>query len=403
MHNIPMSKYNEAPLMLMEEPKVPLNQENRTINNILIIDDDELYLMSLEVELQHRNYTVYCSNGKDTLDSYLDKNIDFILCDIHMDIKSGFELLEEIHVNNRFSMIPVVLMSGLVDAHVIRRAMWLGADDILEKPFSIDDLVNVIVAQSEKRERIQKYAEQRLDTLRESIHRVFPSELFNPLHIIAGNSYILSELTDEVDQRKMKKIGQSISKGASQLQAIFENISTYTHLLTHKNIVTNLSKEKFIYDAGLVIENTCRHIAQKYLRDHCLKIQNNFTAQVCISREYLEKIIEIVVDNAFKFSPLDSSVMVDVKEESPVLRITVQDFGDGINENQLSLIGPFMQFEKEKYQQRGIGLGLSLAKLIVELHSGIITFHSVKGEGTTVSIIIPLLSEQDKKRSTQFT
>ncbi len=389
--------------MLTEEPKMPLNQENRTINNILIIDDDELYLMSLEAELQHLNYNVYCSNGKNPLSEYDDKRIDLILCDIHMDVKSGFDLLEEIHFNSRFSMIPVVLMSGLVDTFVVRRAMWLGADDILEKPFSISDLLNVIGAQSEKRERIQKYAEQRLDTLRESIHRVFPSELFNPLHIIAGYSYILTELTGEVDQRKVKKIGQSISKGASQLQAIFENISTYTHLLTHKNIVSNLSKKNFIYDAGLVIENTCRHIAQKYLRDHCLKIQNNFTAQVCISREYLEKIIEIVVDNAFKFSPLDSIVIVDVKEETPVLRITVQDYGDGINDEQLSQIGPFMQFEKEKYQQRGIGLGLSLAKLIVELHSGIITFHAVKGEGTTVSIIIPLLSEQDKKRNNHFS
>ncbi|MEI7906410.1 MAG: ATP-binding protein, partial [Bacteroidota bacterium] len=337
------------------------------------------------------NYTVYCSTGKETIDDYKGKKIDFILCDIHMDGKSGFDLLEEIRVNNRMSMIPFVLMSGMMDPFVIRRAMWLGADDVLEKPFSINDLINVFNAQAERIARIHKYAEERLDTLRSSIQKVFPSELYNSLHIISGNSYILTELTEEIDQRKLKRIGNSITKGANQLHTIFDNISLYTHLLTNKDVFAKLSKESFAYDAGMVIENVCRNTAKKYEREHCLKMQNNFSTQVRIAREYLEKVITIVVDNAFKFSQIDSIVYVDVKEDSSLLKITVVDNGDGLNEDQLSQIGPFMQFDKNTYQQRGIGLGISLAKLIVELHSGIISFTSQKGQGTTVSIILPIL------------
>ncbi len=398
MFNVQSIKSDWVPQMSKENLQPPVVQENRAINNILIIDDDELWLQMLDIELKHIGYTVYCSNGKDSFEDYKDKRIDFILCDIHMDGKSGFDLLEEIHVSNRLSMIPFVLMSGMMDPFVIRRAMWLGADDVLEKPFTIEDLVNVFNAQSERIARIQKYAEERLDKLRTSIQKVFPAELYNSLHIISGNSYMLTELTDDIDPRKLKRIGTSISKGASQLHTIFDNISLYTHLLTNKDVHAKLSKDSFQYDAGMVIENTCRNIGKKYEREHCLKMQNNFSSQVCISREYLETTVKIIVDNAFKFSPIDSIVSVDVKEEASVVKLTVTDHGDGLNEDQLSLIGPFMQFDKETYQQRGIGLGISLAKLIVDLHSGIITFSSQKGQGTSVTIILPLLSKQNKKR-----
>lgn len=367
--------------------------ETRLINNILIVDDDEFWLKSLELELVQLKYVVFLSNGKNSLDEYHDKNIDLILCDIHMDGKSGFDLLQEIHVNERYSMVPFILMSGLVDTFVVRRAMWLGAEDILEKPFTMDDLVNVFNAQEERLLRIRKYAEDRLDTLRESIQKVFPSELYNPLHIISGNSFILTELTEDIDQRKLKRIGSSISKGASQLQAIFEKISIYTYLLTHHNVIAKFSKEKFRYDAGLLIERVARNTAMKYVREHCLSVEINLESHICISVEYLEKIIEEIVDNALKFSPEDSPITIQVKCEDPVVRITVKDNGCGMLKKQLDQIGPFMQFDKKLMQQHGIGLGLSLIKLIVDVHAGIMTFDSKMNEGTTVSILIPLLAK----------
>ena len=241
--------------------------------------------------------------------------------------------------------------------------------------------------------RIRKYAEQRLDTLRMSIQKVFPSELYNPLHIISGNSFILTELTQEIDQRKLKRIGSSISKGASQLQAIFEKITIYTYLLTHQNIIAKFSKEKFQYDAGLLIESVARNTARKYVREHCLTTTIDLDSNICISAEYLEKVISEVVDNALKFSPEDSLISLQVKCEDPVVRITVKDSGCGMSQPQLEEIGPFMQFNKKSMQQHGMGLGLSLIKLIVDVHAGIITFDSSVNDGTTVSILIPLLSK----------
>ena len=384
-------------LPLKQEPSVQMDhrfsKETRLINNILIIDDDEFWLKSLELELMHRNFVVYLSNGTNSLDEYQDKKIDLILCDIHMDVKSGFDLLQEIHVNERYSMVPFILMSGLVDTFVVRRAMWLGAEDILEKPFDVEDLINVFYAQEERLMRIKKYAEERLDTLRESIQKVFPSELYNPLHIISGNSFILTELTKDIDQHKLKRIGSSISKGASQLQAIFEKISIYTYLLTHQNVIAKFSKEKLQYDAGLLIESVARNTARKYVREHCLTTTIDLDSNICISAEYLEKVISEVVDNALKFSPEDSLISLQVKCEGPVVRITVKDNGCGMSQPQLEEIGQFMQFNKKSMQQHGMGLGLSLIKLIVDVHAGIITFDSSMNNGTTVSILIPLLSK----------
>ena len=50
-----------------------------------------------------------------------------------------------------------------------------------------------------------------------------------------------------------------------------------------------------------------------------------------------------------------------------------------------------MQFDRERYEQQGLGLGLMIAKRLTEIHEGIFTVHSSQGSGTTVSLRFPLL------------
>jgi signal transduction histidine kinase len=105
---------------------------------------------------------------------------------------------------------------------------------------------------------------------------------------------------------------------------------------------------------------------------------------------YLRKIVEAVVDNAFKFSDIGSSVRVVGLREKDFYVLAVSDEGRGMDDDQLQQVGAFVQFERDQYEQQGLGLGLSIARRLAELHRGALRLESAPDEGTTVWVWLPL-------------
>jgi cell cycle sensor histidine kinase DivJ len=99
-----------------------------------------------------------------------------------------------------------------------------------------------------------------------------------------------------------------------------------------------------------------------------------------------------LVSNAIKFTERGGSVAVSASVEGSSLVLRVTDTGVGISADDLGRIGdPFFQAGKT-YQRRheGTGLGLSIVKSLVGMHHGEINFQSKLGEGTTVTVMLPL-------------
>ena len=69
--------------------------------------------------------------------------------------------------------------------------------------------------------------------------------------------------------------------------------------------------------------------------------------------------------------------------------LIVKDQGRGMTAEQIAQIGPYIQFDRDKYQQRGTGLGLATVKKLIELHGGTFQVESIPHQGTEVQISIP--------------
>jgi two-component system, sensor histidine kinase and response regulator len=110
---------------------------------------------------------------------------------------------------------------------------------------------------------------------------------------------------------------------------------------------------------------------------------------LAVSSEDLTKITEEIVDNAFKYSPQGSKVVISSQIIDSAWIFTIQDHGRGMNEQQIANIGAFIQFERQFYEQQGMGLGLSLAKTLVEFYGGKIDIQSQENVGTSLCISIP--------------
>ncbi len=140
-----------------------------------------------------------------------------------------------------------------------------------------------------------------------------------------------------------------------------------------------------IMDSFTELANT-RQIAFKLRTDDNLPV-------VFIDKDCLDKIIFNLLSNAFKFTPQGGSVVVDVQtDRREQLVIFVQDSGIGISKEQQEYI--FDRFYQVRDGARntkmGTGIGLHLAKMMVELHHGSLEVESEPGKGSKFSIRIPL-------------
>jgi signal transduction histidine kinase len=112
----------------------------------------------------------------------------------------------------------------------------------------------------------------------------------------------------------------------------------------------------------------------------------------------VEQAVLILVDNAAKYGPPEGPITLTTSTGSGELRITIEDCGPGIPEEDLPRIFErFYRINKERSRKRGgAGLGLSIAKTIAEVHGGRIDAESRVGGGTRMSLHFPLLAGQEE-------
>jgi cell cycle sensor histidine kinase DivJ len=112
-------------------------------------------------------------------------------------------------------------------------------------------------------------------------------------------------------------------------------------------------------------------------------------------RKALRQILLNLLSNAVKFTPKGGAIVVMTRISDDNLILAVGDSGVGIETDEISRLGqPYMQASSAtETEKRGTGLGLSLVKALAELHDGTMNILSQKGEGTTISVILPILKE----------
>ncbi len=103
----------------------------------------------------------------------------------------------------------------------------------------------------------------------------------------------------------------------------------------------------------------------------------------------LRQLISIMLDNAIKYTGDNKKIKIDVKILSKEVSISIRDNGIGINEKDIPYLFDRFWRAEESRHPKGLGLGLSLADVIVKMHNGEIKVKSKPAEGTTFEIVLP--------------
>ena len=108
---------------------------------ILIAEDDEMMLKTMEFKLIREGYEVItCSDGKEALDKIVSENPDLIISDIEMPFVSGLDIVNKVKIELQLD-IPIIILSAVGLEKTVLKAFELGTDDFITKPFSPNELI----------------------------------------------------------------------------------------------------------------------------------------------------------------------------------------------------------------------------------------------------------------------
>lgn len=219
---------------------------------------------------------------------------------------------------------------------------------------------------------------------------VVSHELRTPLNAIIGFSdMLLHEMFGAFKDPRQKEYVGLVRDSGQHLLAVVTSILDVSRI---ESGVYATEPEPFRFmEAVDMCQQMMRLQAQAKNIDLKAQIAPD-AGEINADRRAVQQILINLVSNAIKFTPDGGDVVVGAKRIGSRLHFWVRDTGIGIAEEDFANLGkPFMQIQND-YTRRfeGTGLGLSLVKGLVALHEGTMSIESMPGEGTTVTISLPV-------------
>lgn len=212
-------------------------------------------------------------------------------------------------------------------------------------------------------------------------------EFKTPISSIQGFAQLLQE--DEISKEERIEYAGIIIEESNRLLKLSNNMLKLSRL-ENKELITNKQKidiEEQIKKSIYLLENKWKEKNIKFN----LSLKNEFFYG---DEELIFQVWVNLIDNAIKFSNENGNIDIIMETDEKNLRVTVKDYGIGI-ENKEKIFNRFYQ-EDESHSQSGSGLGLAIVKRIIELSKGEILVESKIGEGSALTIVLPLFEECSK-------
>jgi len=364
---------------------------------ILLVEDDLALLDGMCDTLDMVGYkTIRATNGLEGLGVLQQVLPDLIISDIMMPEMDGYEFHRKVSSKPDTATIPFIFLTAKSDQADVRKGLREGVDAYLIKPFDLEDLLIHVQNKLDRFATIRKQALAQLEELQRQIVTMFSHELRTPLTYIQGYTDLLSDAPHMVGPDEMKVFLEGIQTGSSRLNKLVEN------LLGLVQLDTGVFVEEFeqFSSPELDLARLAIGAAAKYENDARRKgIVLDVDApealpSVRLVPGHFAYILNNLIDNAIKFSKSPGScVKVRLYYTDDRVAVDVIDEGVGIAAKDLShAFERFRQIDRAKYEQSGLGVGLTIARGLARIQGGDIEVVSALGEGSTFTVWLPVLA-----------
>ncbi len=236
--------------------------------------------------------------------------------------------------------------------------------------------------------------EREVERLKNEFISTAAHELRTPLTVIMGYSDLILEHLETaeftIDQKK--NFLQSISNKVLILEQIVENLLDVSKIESGRPLLI----EKAPVKLSTLIEGLVQNHQRETEQHRIILDTDNPDLLLMVDAGRMTQVIDNLLSNAIKYSPKGGEIKISCRRENNQIEICVEDHGLGMSEDQLGRIfDKFYRADTSNTALGGLGLGMNIAKKIVEAHDGRIWIKSVQGKGTTVCVSLPLQSQID--------
>jgi signal transduction histidine kinase len=418
-----------------------------TGTKILIVDDREDNLLSMETILASDKYQIVKANSGHQALKILLKEQDFtlILMDVQMPILSGFETASMIYEREKLKKIPIIFITAhSYNDEIIYEGYKAGAVDYIYKPVKPELLkakvavfvdlyskTETLILQElrlkaankdlEKEVKERKQSEKKVkklnEELLENIHTLENAnaelarfaymtshDLQEPLRKIQMFGDLLQSRYQKLIDEKGRYYIEGMQKGSERLQTLIKDILTYSKVTENNTYFTKANLNTIINEILVDFELRIEELGAK--------ISVGKLPELYVNAVQISQLFQNLISNALKFSRKNISPEITISCEmgNPIpefqengtgyCTLYFKDNGIGFDESYLDQIFTLFRRLNNRSEYEGTGIGLAICKKIVEHHKGFISARSELGKGSTFIISLPVNQPQQNGNAT---
>lgn len=372
----------------MEEGSDILSPENDRHIKVLLIEDDPGdadYIRAILAEAASYMDVTYSDRLSSGIEHLAKETFDVVLSDLGLPDSQGIETFIKIHT--LYPDLPVIVLTGLHDEELAVKAVRSGALDYLVKGQVDGSSLLKTLSYTIERQKLMTALENKLRVIRKlgrerkNILSMFTHDIKNA--IIPPIGFLSRALSGKTDNAK------------ADLELVRDNLAVAEHLLTTFIEFSRFETEEykpvlgpFDLEAAVLknIEGSRRVAEQKNITIVYSLSEKPFPT-VKADGAMINRVLANLLNNAVKYTAAGGAISVKVLDIDKDIIVQVKDTGIGIPGDQLPYI--FDAFYRVTGEGKGSGLGLSIARAIIEAHGGNIRVKSGPGEGSTFSFTLP--------------
>jgi two-component system sensor histidine kinase/response regulator len=363
--------------MLLERPRV------------LVIDDEEVIRDACSQVLMAQGSIIHAVESGDAgLKILSEFRPDVVLVDLKMPGMSGIQVLEEI--GNLDGTIVKIVITGYASIESAVDAMKKGAFDFICKPFSPDDIRRVVSRALQERRLIleNEALKQIQDRTRRNMTSLVSHELRAPL---AATVQYLEVILADIAGPLSEELRDMLSRCSLRLREMLEMIGRWLNLATFDP--TSMAANFVPVNLAEVAEQSIE-ILTPMAREREVTLTQEKGGEMHLvkgNKGALTEVLNNLISNAIKYNKPGGYVKVTFCSQEQEVTVEIKDNGIGIEQAHIGRI--FEEFYRVDGRRdapvKGHGLGLSIAKKLVEAHWGLIDLESELGEGTIIRLRFP--------------
>jgi two-component system sensor histidine kinase/response regulator len=365
---------------------------------ILVVDDNLPNRRVAEGRLSAAGYRVLMAeSGAQALAMFAAERCDLVLLDVLMPDQDGFETLDKLRRLPRGGDVAVVFLTALDDVATHERALEAGVDDYLTKPLRatellirVRSLLRLSQAMTSLRHSHALVSAQRDELLRgRDLRRQLSSfivhDLKSPLNMVmAATEMVKRSVPSSAETLTM------VQRSAANMLRMVHNLLDVARSEDGRLI----ARPSDVDVRALVEEQVAEMRGARGEWHHAIQLETRYRIEnphAWVDPLLLRRVLDNLLDNALRYSPLDSAIRIEVSRVGRELELVVRDEGPGIAEaDRERVFEMYARLEEAHPTRVGHGLGLVFCRLAIEAQGGRVWADGGHdGHGAAFHVLLP--------------